>query len=288
MTGWLIVNGFLDSAKFDGIYAMLLRAAQKRPLRLELKTSSSLICESASRFSEYGLPDFVLFWDKDVYLARRLEEAGVPVFNSARAVEICDNKILTTLSAQGKVRIPRTVIAPKTFEGVNYRKKDFLQYVYDKFGFPFVLKEAYGSFGKQVYLVGSPAQAEALLDRLGYKEFLMQEFVSSSRGKDIRINVVGDEAVSSMLRYNPNDFRSNVTGGGQTIPHTATEEEKKLALDACRAVGADFAGVDVLLGPEGEPILCEINSNPHFESSYLCNGIDMSGYILDYILRKLR
>jgi ribosomal protein S6--L-glutamate ligase/gamma-F420-2:alpha-L-glutamate ligase len=63
-----------------------------------------------------------------------------------------------------------------------------------------------------------------------------------------------------------------------------TEEMKNAALTACEAIGLDFAGVDVLYGKYG-PIVCEVNSNPHFKSSLECTGVDMSEEIMDYILR---
>ena len=66
-------------------------------------------------------------------------------------------------------------------------------------------------------------------------------------------------------------------------PITPTEAQKAVALKACKAIGLDFAGVDVLFGENGEAIICEVNSNPHFESSYNCTGVDMSVNIIEHI-----
>ena len=76
-----------------------------------------------------------------------------------------------------------------------------------------VIKEAYGSFGEQVYLANSLEEANKIIDQIGYKDFLMQEYIATSKGRDIRINVVGDKAIVSMLRENKNDFRSNISNG---------------------------------------------------------------------------
>ena len=62
---------------------------------------------------------------------------------------------------------------------------------------------------------------------------------------------------------------------------------KTAAITAVKAIGLDFAGVDVLFGKDG-PVVCEVNSNPHFKSSLECTGIDMSEKILDYIVEKMR
>ena len=283
MLGWLVVNSFIDSKKFHSLYGFLQNAARKFDVRLEMKTGDRLLCDIESDFNGLPLPDFVLFWDKDIYLARRLEAKGLRLFNRASAVEICDNKILTSLALRGNVPLPKTVIAPKTFEGVGYCKKDFLRMAIDVLGLPLIIKEAYGSFGKQVYLATTYAEAEAIVDGLGCKEFLMQEYVQSSHGRDVRVNVVGEKVVSAMLRYNENDFRSNISSGGSMRPVSLTKAQEETALSACKAIGLDFAGVDILFGKNDEPIVCEINSNPHFESSFVCTGVDMSVAIIEYI-----
>ncbi len=283
MFGWLIVNSFLGLEKFYSLYGFLKNAAEKNGVRLEMKTGEDLLFDIQADFMGAVLPDFVLFWDKDIYLAKRLEMQGLRLFNSANAVKICDNKILTSLCLKGKVPLPKTVIAPKTFEGVNYCKKDFLRKSIELLGLPLIIKEAYGSFGQQVYLASSYAEAEKIVEGLGCKEFLLQEYVQSSHGRDVRVNVVGERVISAMLRYNENDFRSNISNGGSMRPISLTKKQEEVAINACKAIGLDFAGVDILFSEKDEPIVCEVNSNPHFESSYNCTGVDMSVKIIEYI-----
>ena len=281
MLGWLIVNGFLGSNKFNELYNYLQNSANEYGISLQIKSNDELVGELSSGFEK--LPDFAIFWDKDVYLAKRLEESGVRLFNSATAVEICDNKILTALTLNDKVKTPKTIIAPKTFEGVNYSDKTFLKNATKELGFPLIIKEAYGSFGHQVYLANDYLSAEKIIDRLGHKDFLMQEFISSSYGKDVRVNVVGGKVVCAMLRYNENDFRSNISSGGKMKKITLNSKQEELAVKVCSIIGLDFAGVDILFGENDQPILCEVNSNPHFKSSLECTGVDMSKEIIKYI-----
>ncbi len=288
MSGWLVVNGFMESGKFDELYGFLSNAAEAFGINMHIKTTCDLICTIDDRFSAFETPDFVLFWDKDVYLAKRLETIGIKVYNSSDAIRICDNKILTGIVLSGIVKMPRTVIAPKTFEGLNYSKRQFVNDAVSLLGCPMIIKEAYGSFGQQVYLANDTAQANAIIDKLGCKEFIMQEFISESAGKDVRINVVGKKIVSSMMRYNNNDFRSNITNGGKMQPFTASEAAKEAAVKAFDAIGLDFAGVDVLFGKNGEAVVCEVNSNPHFKSSYECTGINMGIEIMKYICGKTK
>ena len=257
MRGYLIVNSFMNTDKFISLYEMLSTAFKKHNVTLDVKKASDISLEVGAIID--NKPDFAIFWDKDVYLAERLEKSDVRLFNCKRAVMLCDNKILMyqTLKESG-VKIPRTFVAPKTFEGLNYSDRSFLKEVIDEIGFPMVVKEAYGSFGEQVYLANDEESLNKIIDSIGYKDFLLQEYISSSKGKDVRINVVGDKAIVSMLRENDNDFRSNISSGGHGSIYQPSKDFVDLALKATKTLGLDFAGVDVMFGEDG-PILCEVN-----------------------------
>ena len=286
MKAWLVINSFMNTEKFKHLYEMLSLAFNKRSVSLEIKTASDISLEVGKKIVEK--PEFAIFWDKDIYLAQRLEEQGLRLFNTAKAVELCDNKILMyqALAKKG-VRIPRTFIAPKTFEGLNYSKRDFVNNVIKEIGLPMVIKEAYGSFGEQVYLAKSLEEVNKIIDQIGYKDFLMQEYIASSKGRDIRINVVGNKAIVSMLRENKNDFRSNISNGGTGSKFEPKPEYLELAVKASKALGLDFAGVDVMFGPDDEPIICEVNSNPQFASTLQYTGVNLAEVIADYILNNL-
>lgn len=287
MNCWIVVNSFVNSNKFTEIYNLLEKSGKERSINVEVKKADEIMCDMASDYKEYNLPDFCLYWDKDIITAKRLESVGVPLFNSSSAVEICDNKILTAISLhKDNVIMPKTIAAPKTFEGLGYNNLRFLNNVEKELQYPFIMKEAYGSFGKQVYLVENRSQAESLIKQVGCKPILFQKYIEVSRGRDIRINVVGGKVIASMERYNENDFRSNLTNGGKARKIKTTKEQEELAIRAANAIGLDFAGVDVLFGENG-PIICEVNSNPHFKSTLDCTGIDISPYIFDHILEKL-
>ena len=284
MRGWLVVNSFMNTDKFVSLYEMLSNAFKKHNVVLEIKKASDISLEVGGIIK--NKPDFAIFWDKDIYLAERLEKSGVRLFNSKRAVMLCDNKILMyqALKENG-VKIPRTFIAPKTFEGLNYQDRSFLDGVIKEIGFPMVVKEAYGSFGEQVYLANDEESLNKIIDSVGYKDFLMQEYIASSKGKDVRINVVGESAIVSMLRENDNDFRSNISSGGHGSIYEPSKEFIDLALKATKALGLDFAGVDVMFGIDG-PIVCEVNSNPQFASTLKATGINLADYIADYIIKN--
>ena len=289
-TGWLVVNHFLQTGKFTDLYERLQRAAERVGLSLSLKTGCDLLMEISSGFllNIGEEPDFVLFWDKDIRLAKMLERLGLRLFNQASAIEICDDKSLTHLELSGVVSMPKTVCAPMTYPGVGYNDLSFVEKAGKVLGYPMIIKECFGSFGAQVYLVHTLEEAEEKVKSLAGVPFLFQEMIGESYGRDVRLQVVGDRVIAAMLRYSETgDFRAGITSGGSMKPYEPTERQKELAVLVCKWLGLDFAGVDFLFGENEEPILCEVNSNAHFKNLYDCTGVDAAAEIMQYIAEKL-
>ena len=291
MTGWLVVNGYLQSEKFDEIYNWLVEAAQKRNCELRKIANDQLdsILKISSGKTDWRVkPDFVLFWDKDVRLARMLEAEGFRVFNNADAIEICDDKALTFIKLKKTdINMPKTFAAPMTFDK-EYRDYTFVLQVQESLGYPMIIKENKGSFGEQVYLVNNYNEAVERIKGMGHCDFIMQEFVESSKGRDVRINVVGGKVVTAMERSNEDDFRANITNGGKMKQYKPDEAQCEMAVNVCKCLNLDFAGVDIMFGKNGEPVLCEVNSNAHFKNIYDCTKVNVAEYIIDYILEEIR
>lgn len=285
--GYIVVNSFVNNEKFSNLYNILVKSFSKFHIDLEKKTAIELGTEVNLQLKEK--PDFVLFWDKDIYLAQRLENLGIKLFNSSRAIELCDNKILMYQElAKHNIRIPKTFIAPKTFEGLSYTNLSFIDDIANQIGYPLVIKEAYGSYGEQVYLAENKEEAASIINKIGYKDFLVQEFIKSSCGKDIRVNVVRDQQIVSILRENKTDFRSNISIGGVGSRFEPEQEYVDLAIKASLALGLDFSGVDVMFGENNEPIICEVNSNPQFVSTLKVTNTNLADFIAFYIAEYLR
>ncbi|MFA1822537.1 RimK family alpha-L-glutamate ligase [Virgibacillus oceani] len=289
--GWIIYNGSLSGNKFLDFAEWIQQAALKRKTSASIYKNNELLSiigkTDLQLIENKNLPDYVVFTDKDIYLARQLELLGIPVFNSASTIEISDDKIATYLELiKQKLPIPRTVIYPKVFRH-GFTDKNILTTAIEKLGFPMVVKEAFGSFGEQVYLIHSEEELTRKVNELNDKAFVFQEFIASSYGRDIRLHVVGNRVVASMKRTSSSDFRANVTSGGKMEAYAASDEEKELAIQATKAIDADFAGVDLLFGTDESPIICEVNSNAHIRNMYECTNINVADYIIDYILEKI-
>ena len=269
-TALLIRNAFLDTPSFREIESDMLAAAPQHGFRFLPRTNQDFV----SPQSLEGLPPACLFWDKDVRLARLLELAGMRLYNPAQSIAHCDDKTLTYLALKGKLPMPLTLLCPMTYEGLGYQQMDFLQSAADTLGLPFIIKEGYGSYGSQVYLVHTISQARELLQRIGAKPVLFQQFIQESAGRDLRIFVVGGQTIAAMKRINTaGDFRANIAEGGYGEAYSLSAEEARLAIDACQLMGLDFAGVDLLFSKDG-PLLCEVNSNAHFAALKEVTGIN--------------
>ncbi|KMJ60315.1 hypothetical protein AB685_05745 [Bacillus sp. LL01] len=288
---WIIYNGNLPEEKFIEMATWINNVAMEHSISSKLVKNNQLIPAIVDgkpdliRAHDEPLPDFIIFFDKDVILAKHLELMGIPVYNSAACIETCDNKSLTFQALAGNgIPMPKTLLAPLVFHV--HQDYETFDRAGEVLGFPLVVKEAYGSFGMQVYLVHNMEELLGKVKEMGNRPFLLQEFIASSKGKDIRLNVVGDQVVASVMRISETDFRANVGNGGRMIKYNPTEYEKELAIRSSNLVGADFAGVDLLIGEDGSPLLCEINSNAHFKAVHSYTGINVATYIVSHIIKK--
>ena len=150
-----------------------------------------------------------------------------------------------------------------------------------------IIKEGHGSFGMRVYLIETEEEFYAKTDELRGVDYVFQQFIATSRGRDIRVNIVGGEIVAAMYRHSETDFRANITNGGVAEVIELTEAQKDLAIRAAHAVGAEFAGVDLLFGENEEPLVCEVNAAAHIRNIYNVTGINVADAMIAYILRKI-
>ena len=288
--GYIIINGFLREEKFFSLYSALKQSADKAGLQLELKTNIELMCDIASgkTVANEALPPFAIFWDKDVRLAKTLEAAGMKLFNSAGAIELCDDKSLTHIALMNRVPQPKTVLIPLTFPRVGYTDCAFLEKIADYLGFPFVIKQCFGSFGAGVYLARNMDEAKAALMKTAGGAAIAQQYIASSFARDIRAYVVGDKVAAAMLRHNESgDFRANVAQGGKANAYTLSEAQAALAVKTAQLLGCTFAGVDLLFGENGEMTVCEVNSNAHFAGISAATGVNIADKIIEAVAQRI-
>ena len=238
--------------------------------------------------NNFKKPDFVLFWDKDIKLAKYIENCGIRVFNSSYSIRICDDKSLTYLYLLDVVRQPKTIFSPLIYYHSLADDDEFINLAVSKLKFPFIFKECFGSFGKQVYLINSKNELVEKIRNAGNFPFIMQEYIKESYGKDLRVYVVGDKIVGAIKRENINgDFRANIEIGGKAYKYDLNSEEKDMALKVAKHLKLDFCGVDILFGKDNTPILCEVNSNAYFLGMNNSLNIKVEDEIIKYIFNKI-
>lgn len=289
-TGWMITNGSLKTPQFIEMCKMYEEAAQEVGLELiHLYNDELMMGIAEGELFVKGIavkenPDFVLFLDKDIRLAKQLEARGLRLFNSSEVIAICDDKSLTfqKLAGQG-IAMPKTIIAPYIFYGEQANHEGYLEHLEKEIGYPMVVKESFGSFGEQVYLIQDRMALIAIRQQLKTKPHIYQEYIASSKGRDVRLNVVGGKVVACMERFSTTDFRANIAQGGGARPFNPPQSFIQMAAKVCHLLGADFAGVDLLFGTQNEPILCEVNSNAHIKGIQSCTGVNVAVPILKHI-----
>lgn len=283
---WIIYNGSLVSEKFIDQANLMAEAVKK----YNVKPTVLRNCDVMMRLQEplQQKPDFAIFFDKDILLGHYLKQQGIPVFNDPDVIETCDNKAKQYLKlAAAKIPMPKTIVAPKIYKNFSIAHTNYYQYVLNELGLPLIIKEAHGSFGMKVYLIESEQAFFDKVEELSGIDFVFQAFIASSHGRDIRVNVVGDQIVAAMYRYSETDFRANITNGGTATTIELTEAQKTIAIQAARALGTEYAGIDLLFGENEEPLVCEVNAAAHIRNIYNVTGVNVGEALTEYILRKI-
>jgi ribosomal protein S6--L-glutamate ligase len=209
-------------------------------------------------------------------IVRQFEMQNVPTTTSSIAIVRSRDKLRSMqLMAKAGVGIPKTVFARETadFEGV-------LEQVG---GAPVIIKVARGTHGNGVVL-GETRKAALAVMQAFYVEgvnFLVQEYVAESAGVDIRAFVVNGKVVASMIRQSlDDDFRSNLHQGGEGISVKLTDEERRTAQKAAKAMGLSICGVDMMRSGRG-PLVLETNASPGFNIEKI-TGQKVAEKIIDY------
>ncbi|MBO4251299.1 MAG: RimK family alpha-L-glutamate ligase [Clostridia bacterium] len=233
--------------------------------------------------------DFAVFFDKDKYLSACIEKSGIRLFNTHVAIRTCDDKGETYIALIGSgLNIPDTLFAPVCYRAESKIDERGLKTIAEKLGYPVVVKESFGSMGKGVYKADNFAELKALAEKLKQKPHLYQRFLPYRSGTDIRLIVVGGKFLCAMMRENDKDFRSNIALGGKGKPYTPDDEFIAAAEKCANILGLDYCGVDLLFGVNGEPYVCEVNSNAFITEIEKITGVNIAGAYARHIVETLK
>lgn len=215
-----------------------------------------------------------------VDVLHRLENAGVRVINSPTAIERTVDKYYTsTLLEDAGLPTPRTAVTEQFDQALA---------AFHHLGGDVVVKPLFGSEGRGMVRVSDPDTAYRALRalELGRYVYYLQEFVPHGC-EDIRAFVVGQQVVAAMVRQGQS-WKTNIAQGARAAPLSPDASLAAIACRAARAVGADYAGVDILVRRGGDYTVIEVNGIPGWQGLQDVTRMDIADQIVEYVLRPGR
>ena len=195
------------------------------------------------------------------------------------AFSVVHDKFLThIILQQSKIPMPKTYLASTVQSS---------RMLLDKVNYPIIMKLLQGTQGKGVLFADSHAAASSILDTLSSlnQPFIIQEFIDTG-GVDTRVIVAGDKIIGSMVRRaGPNEQRANIHSGGKGQAINISDEVKKLAIKASKALKMDLGGIDILDGGKG-PVVIEANLSPGLQGITEATKENIAGKIAKFLYEK--
>ncbi len=220
-----------------------------------------------------------------------IEERGIPVVNSPRAIERAVDKFYTdALLREAGLPTPETVVCESMADAMDAVRMLLGRRSPGEGGGEVVIKPIFGSMGHGLVRVSDPDVAFRVLKSLEQVRsvFYIQRAVDHG-GRDIRVFVVGGRVLGAIeRRAAAGDWRTNVARGAQATAIDLPDEWAELALRAAAAIGADYAGVDLLPSRDGEIFVLEVNGIPGWEGLQQATGLDVAGALVEHVELTVR
>ena len=181
------------------------------------------------------------------------------------------------LLAQRNLPIPRTMLVRFPVDP---------ELVAAQIGFPCVVKLLVGSYGEGIYLSRDPGSFRDLMELVSSLDrtqpLILQEYIATRPGEDLRVWVVGGRVLGAMRRRSTDgSFKANISRGGDGEPFPLNSAIEDLALASASAVNLEIAGVDLLFDGDGYSV-CEVNSAPGFAGFEQATGLNVAREILEH------
>jgi RimK family alpha-L-glutamate ligase len=209
-----------------------------------------------------------------------LEERGVPVINSPRTIERTVDKLWTTaLLAQAGLAVPETVVCEHPDEALA---------AFRALG-DVIVKPLFGSMGLGMVRVTSEEMAFRVFRTLETLRgvYYVQRAIDHA-GCDVRAFVVGGRVLGAIERSAPPPaWKTNLARGGRARAVTLEPERAELAVTAAGAVGAEYAGVDLLPARDGTVYVVEVNGIPGWRGLQEATSIDVAAAIVEHVLGRV-
>jgi RimK family alpha-L-glutamate ligase len=211
-----------------------------------------------------------------------LEDSGVRVMNSPRAIERSVDKFYASaLLERAGLQTPDTVVCERSDDAIAaFREMGDV-----------IVKPLFGSMGLGMVRVSDDEMAWRVFRALDamHAVYYLQRTIDHE-GRDFRVFVIGDRVLAAIeRRAHPQGpgWRTNYSRGGQATTITLPAECAEMAIRATRAIGAEYAGVDLLPGSDGAVYALEVNGIPGWQGLQSATGIDVAGAVVEHLLQLL-
>jgi gamma-F420-2:alpha-L-glutamate ligase len=153
--------------------------------------------------------------------------------------------------------------------------------------FPFILKEATGRGGQEVFLIADEASWQNTVPKVKTNDLLIQSTVNIQLGKDVRVFIIGKQIIAAVLRENKCDFRANFKLGGSATLFDLTEEMRTLITTIVNHFDFGLVGIDFLLNKKGEFVFNEIEDVVGSRILSVTTNINLLEYYVAFIKAKV-
>lgn len=289
--GIIVVNPFLIPVESVNQAKRLQEEFNKLNVQVEIVSDGYIhsLLDGENIKNQLSNIDFAIYLDKDMYLSEILERLNVRLFNRHDAIRVCDDKAKTCIALAGKgFNIPKTMFGALCYSKDCKIDPQNADKIASKLGYPVIVKECFGSMGKGVYKADNKDQLLSIMESVKLKPHVYQEYIGAKSGVDVRIVVIGGKAVAYMERRNDQDFRSNVARGGEGVLVDLDKQFIDTAERIAKTLNLDYCGIDLLYGNNGEPIVCEVNSNAFFHGLEKTTGINVAKLYAEHVIRTIK
>ena len=257
---------------YEGLVATIGPASGLRSRKTDLDNVDAVL----ARIIPSGSLEQIIF---RVDALHRLEDRGLPVVNSPRTIERTVDKFWTSaLLEQCGIPTPETIVCDNPEEAfTGFRALGDV-----------IVKPLFGSMGLGMVRVSDEEMAFRVFKTIEQIRgvYYLQRAIDH-HGVDIRAFVVGGRVLGAIERRS-DGWRTNLARGGTARSISLSDEWCALAVRAAAAVGADYAGVDMLSDRNGMVYVLEVNGIPGWKGLQEATGVDVAGRLLDFVATRDR
>lgn len=262
---WLIDEGKKQHVTIELIY--------RERLHIGIDKGQTVILYD---YEPVALPQFAIVRTIDPPIQQTLHLMNVPTFNPLAVAQLANHKSWTYFE-MNQLGIP---LLPTFFT----TKKAFP--LNPPLPYPFVVKEATGRGGREVYYIANKADWTEVHKLVQSNDLVIQD-ANVQLGKDLRVFVIGKEIVAAVLRKNNKDFRANFSLGGSAQLYYLSAEERRMIEKIINHFDFGLVGIDFLISKEGELIFNEIEDVVGSRILSATTDINLIAKYISFIKRRV-